>query len=129
MRERPLLEKTGTASETLAFKIAELDAAMQEAGFHLAFSDPEAARDFGYRARYIRSKSTMHPLLNANLEYYIAVKAFNLKISTTDEQQSKTYEFFAKNYGGDIKELISNYFSTVRKGVPLKTEEKKPRWS
>ena len=121
------MEKTGTVAEELAFKTAELDAAMQEAGFHLAFFDPEAARDFGYRARYIRSKSTMHPLLNANLEYYHAVKAFSLKISTTDVQQSKTYEFFAKNYGGDIKELLTSYFSAVRKGAPLMIEEKKPR--
>jgi len=119
------MEKTVTIAEELAFKTVELDAAMQEAGFHLAFSDPEAARDFGYRARYIRSKSTMHPLLNANLEYYHAVKAFSLKISTTDEQQSKTYALLAKNHGGDIKELLNSYFSAVRKGVPLKIEEKK----
>jgi hypothetical protein len=118
------MEKIGTVFEVLAFKAAELDAAMQDAGFHLAFSDPEAARDLGYRARYIRSKSTMHPLLNANLEYYLAVKAFSLKISTTDEQQSKIYAFFVKNYGGDIKELLDSYFSTVRKGVPLKIEGK-----
>ncbi|MEK6743567.1 MAG: hypothetical protein AABZ15_08155 [Nitrospirota bacterium] len=121
------MEKTGTVSEELAFKAAALDTAMQEAGFHLAFSDPEASRDFGYRARYIRSKSTMHPLLNANLEYYHAVKAFSLKISTTDEQHSQTYELLAKNYGGDIKELLNSYFATVRKGVPLKIEGKKHR--
>lgn len=118
------MEKTGTVSEELAFKTVELDAAMLDAGFHLAFSDPEASRDLGYRARYIRSKSTMYPLLNASLEYYHAVKAFSLKISTTDEQQSKTYEFLAKNYGGDIKELLNRYFSTVRKGVPLTIEGK-----
>lgn len=114
------MERTGTVTEELAFKAAELDAAMQEAGFHLAFSDPEASRDLGFRARYIRSKSTMHPLLNANLEYYHAVKAFSLKISTSDEQQSRTYEFLAKNFGGDIKDLLNSYFSTVRKGAPLK---------
>jgi len=119
------MERTDTAANDLAFKAAELDGAMQEAGFHLALSDPEAARDFGYRARYIRSKSTMHPLLNANLEYYHAVKAFSLKISTTDEQQSRTYDFLAKNYRGNIKELLNSYFSAVRKGVPLKIEEKK----
>lgn len=119
------MQKTGTVIEGLAFKTAELDAAMQEAGFHLAFSDPEAVRDLGYRARYIRNKSTMHPLLNANLEYYQAVKAFSLKISTTDEQQNKTYEFLAKNFGGNIKELLNSYFSAVRKGAPLKIEEKK----
>ena len=119
------MEKTGTVAGDLAFKAAELDAAMLEAGFHLAFSDPEAARDFGYRARYIRSRSTMHPLLNANLEYYQAIKAFSLKISATDEQQSKTYAFLAKNYGGDLKELLDSYFSAVRKGVPLKLEGNK----
>ena len=121
------MEKTGTVFEELALKTVELEAAMQEAGFHLAFSDPEAVRDFGYRARYIRSRSTMHPLLNANLEYYLAVKAFSLKISTTDEQQTKTYEFLAKNYRGDIKELLTSYFSAVRKGAPLKVEEDKRR--
>lgn len=121
------MERTGTVSEELAFKTAQLDAAMREAGFHLAFSDPEASRDRGYRARYIRSKSTMHPLLNASLEYYIAVKAFSLKISTTDEQQSGTYELLAKNYGGDIKGLLNSYFSSVRKGVPLTIEEQKRR--
>jgi len=116
------MEKKVTVFEELAFKTVELDAAMQEAGFHLAFSDPEAVRDLGYRARYIRSKSTMCPLLNANLEYYHAVKAFSLKISSTDEQQSNTYAFLAKNYGGDIKELLNSYFS-ARKGNPLKIEE------
>jgi len=121
------MERTGAVSGELPFKAAELDAAMQEAGFHLAFADPEAPRDFGYRARYIRSKSTMHPLLYANLEYYHAVKAFSLKISTTDEQQGKAYELLAKNYGGDIKELLSSYFSSARKGIPLKIEEKPPR--
>ena len=121
------MEKKGTVVEALALKTAELDAALQEAGFHLAFSDPEAVRDLGYRARYIRSKSTMHPLLNAKLEYYHAVKAFSLKMSTTDEQQSKNYAFLVKNYGGDIKELLSSYFSTVRKGVPLKVAEQKHR--
>ena len=64
----------------------------------------------------------MHPLLHANLEYYQAVKAFSLKISTADEQQSRTYAFLAKNYRGDIRELLNSYFSTVRKGVPLKVE-------
>ena len=113
------MEKTGTVAGDLAFKAAELDAAMLEAGFHLAFSDPEAARDFGYRARYIRSRSTMHPLLNANLEYYHAVKTFSLKISTTDEKRSGIYELLAKNCGGDIKELLKSYFSAVRRGVPL----------
>jgi len=121
------MESTGTVSEELAFKTAELDAAMREAGFHLAFADPEASRDFGYRAQYLRSKSTMHPLLNANLEYYHAVKAFSLKISTTDERQSKTYVFLAKNYRGNIKELLNTYFDSVRKGVPLKIDEKKQR--
>ena len=119
------MEKPGAVFEELAFKTVELNAAMQESGFHLAFSDPEAMRDLGYRARYIRSKSTMHPLLNASLEYYHAIKAFSLKISTTDEQQSRTYELLAKNYRGDIKELLNSYFSNVRKGVPLKIEEKK----
>ena len=119
------MERTGTVAGDLAFKAAELDAAMLEAGFHLAFSDPEAARDFGYRARYIRSKSTMHPLLTANLEYYHAIKAFSLKISTSDEQQSRLYGLLAKNYGGDIKELLGSYFSSVRKGEPLNIGEQK----
>ncbi len=112
-------------TEELAFKAAALDTALNEAGFLLAYSDPEASRDFGYRARYIRGKSTLFPLLNANLEYYIASKAFSLKISSSDELENEIYSFLVKNYHGDIKELLDRYFDSVRRGVPFKLEEKK----
>jgi hypothetical protein len=110
-------KKTGT--EELAFKTTELDTALVDAGFLLAYADPEAFRDFGYRARYIRGKSTLFPLLNATLEYYLASKSFSLKISASDELENKVYHFLAKNYRGDIKELLDRYFASVRKGVPL----------
>jgi hypothetical protein len=117
------MKRSGT--EVLAFKTAELDSALNDAGFVLAYSDPEASRDFGYRARYIRGKSTLFPLLNANLEYYIASKAFSLKISATDELENRVYYFVAKNYRGDIKELLDRYFASVRRGEPFKIDEKK----
>jgi len=117
------METKRPGTEELAFKTAALDAAMNDAGFLLAYSDPQASRDFGYRARYIRGKSTLFPLLNANLEYYIASKAFSLKISTTDELENQTYYFVAKNYRGDIRELLDRYFDSVRRGVPFKLEE------
>jgi hypothetical protein len=110
-------KKTGT--EELAIKTAELDTALADSGFLLAYADPEASRDLGYRARYIRGKSTLFPLLNANLEYYIASKSFSLKISASDERENKVYYFLAKNYRGDIRELLDRYFDSVRKGVPL----------
>jgi len=112
-------------TEELAFKTAEIDGALHDAGFLLAYSDPEASRDFGYRARYIRSKGTLFPLLNASLEYYLASKAFSLKISASDELENKVYYFLAKNHRGDLKELLDSYFDSVRRGVPFKFEEKK----
>ena len=113
------MEAKKTSTEELAFKTAELDAALADAGFLLAYADPEASRDLGYRARYIRGKSTLFPHLNANLEYYIASRSFSLKISASDERENKVYYFLAKNYRGDIKELLDRYFDSVRKGVPL----------
>ena len=113
------MEAKKTSTEELAFKTAELNTALADAGFLLAYADPEASRDLGYRARYIRSKSTLFPLLNANLEYYIASKSFSLKVSASDEVENKVYYFLAKNYRGDIKELLDRYFDSVRKGVPL----------
>jgi hypothetical protein len=110
--------------EELVFRAAGLDAAMQDAGFHLAFSDPEASRDFGYRARYVRGKSTLFPLLHASLEYYLASKAFSLKISAGDAGDNSTYACLVKNYQGDLRDLLEQYFETVRRGVPLKIEEK-----
>ena len=114
-----------TGTEELAFKAAELDAALQGAGFLLAFSDPEASRDFGYRARYIRSRSTLFPLLNASLEYYLASKAFSLKISPSDDQERAVYSFLAKNHRGDIKDLLDRYFESVRRGTPFRIEGEK----
>jgi hypothetical protein len=114
-----------TGTEELAFKTAEMDAALHGAGFLLAYADPEAYRDFGYRARYIRAKSTLFPLLNASLEYYLASKAFSLKISPSDSGENALYLFLAKNCRGDLKELLERYFDAVRRGVPFKLEEKK----
>lgn len=108
-----------TAGEELAFKAAELDAAMTEAGFNLAHTDPDAARDLSYRARYIRSKSTFHPCLQAYLEYYSAVHAYSLKISTSDALAGSTYALIVKNHKGSLKDLLNSYFEATRKGVPL----------
>lgn len=116
------MENRRSSSEELVFRTAALDAAMQNAGFHLAFSDPEASRDFGYRARYVRRKSTLFPLLHASLEYYLASKAFSLKISAGDDNENRTFACLVKNYQGDLKDLLERYFETVRRGVPLKSE-------
>lgn len=113
------MEAKKTVIEELAFKTAELDTALTDAGFLLAYADPEASRDYGYRARYIRGKSTLFPHLNANLEYYMASKSFSLKISASDEKENKVYYLLAKNHRGDIRELLDRYFESVRKGVPL----------
>jgi hypothetical protein len=103
----------------MAFKTAELDAAMQEAGFFLAYTDPDAPRDFGYRARYIRSRSTLFPLLNATLEYYLASKAFSLKIAPSGDGDARTYTLLVKGHRGGLKELLEQYFASVRRGVPF----------
>jgi hypothetical protein len=118
------METNRTGTEELAFKTAELDAALHDAGFLLAYSDPEASRDFGYRARYIRGKSTLFPLLNASIEYYLASKAFSLKISASDEAGSVVYNFLTKNYCRGLKELLDKYFDSVRRGVPLDLESR-----
>ena len=114
-----------TGTEELAFMTAEMDAALHGAGFLLAYADPEAYRDFGYRARYIRAKSTLFPLLNASLEYYLASKAFSLKISPSDDTDREPYYFLVKNFRGDLKELLERYFDSMRRGTPFKLEEKK----
>jgi hypothetical protein len=116
-------ERTGT--EEMAFKTAELDAALTEAGFLLAYADPDSSRDFGYRAKYIRSKSTLFPLLNASLEYYLASKAYSLKISASDDKENKVYAFLVKNYRGALKELLERYFDSVRHGTPFTLDERK----
>lgn len=114
-----------TGTEELVFKTVEMDAALQDAGFLLVYSDPEASRDFGYRARYIRSRSTLFPLLNASFEYYLASKAYSLKISPSDDKDSAVYTFLAKNCRSDLRELLKSYFDSVRRGSPFKFEEKK----
>jgi hypothetical protein len=92
---------------------------MTRAGFQLVQSDPDAARDFAYRARYYRSKSGPHPALHAYLEYYSAIKAYSLKITTTDTERSGTYAFIVKNHQGDLRDLLDRYFGSMDKGVPL----------
>jgi hypothetical protein len=100
------METRRSSIEELVFRTARLDAAMQDAGFHLAFSDPEASRDFGYRARYVRGKSSLFPLLHASLEYYLASQAYSLKISAGDDSDSRIYACLVKNYRGDLKGLL-----------------------
>ncbi|MHB8844392.1 MAG: hypothetical protein ACYC7L_06540 [Nitrospirota bacterium] len=115
-----------SSSEELVFRTAQLDAAMQEAGFHLAFSDPEASRDFGYRARYVRGRSTLFPLLHASLEYYLASRSYSLKISAGgDGDDNRTYACLVKNYRGDLKDLLEQYFDSMRRGVPLMVQERR----
>jgi hypothetical protein len=116
------METRRSSIEELVFRTARLDAAMQDAGFLLAFSDPEASRDFGYRARYVRGKSPLFPLLQASLEYYLASQAYSLKISAGDDSDSRVYACLVKNYRGDLKGLLERYFETVRRGVPFKIE-------
>ncbi len=117
------MEPTRTTVEELAFKTAELDQALKQAGFDLALADPSASRDFSYRARYLRRKSTLFPRLQANLEYYLATKSFSLRISADDPasaaSQTDSYYCLVKNYKGSLKELLDRYFDSIRRGVPL----------
>ena len=117
------MEQTRTTVEELAFKTAELDLALKQAGFELALADPTASRDFSYRARYMRRKSTLFPRLQANLEYYLATKSFSLRISADDPSvdQSKTGSYYClvKNYKGSLKELLERYLDSIRRGAPL----------
>ncbi len=119
------MDQKRTSGEELAFKTAELDMALTQAGFDLAHSDPAASRDFSYRARYFRRKSTLFPKLQASLEYYLATKSFSLKITVDDPHldadRAKVYHCLVKNYRGGLKELLDRYFASVRKGVPLTT--------
>ena len=109
--------------EELVFKAAELDAAFKHAGFELAFADPSASKDFSYRARYWRARSTLFPRLQANLEYYLATRSFSLRISAddpgSDEKEQRAYYCLVKNYRGVLKELLDHYFDAIRRGVPL----------
>ncbi len=117
------MEQRRTTGEELAFKAAQLELALKEAGFDLALADPSASRDFSYRARYIRRKSTLFPRLQVNIEYYLATRSFSLKINADDPNtgptEEKTYYCLIKNHTGDLKELLGRYFDSVRRGVPL----------
>jgi len=117
------MERTRTTIEELAFKIAELDLALRQAGFDLVLADPAASRDFSYRGTYMRRKSTLFPRLQANLEYYLATKSFSLKIiaddPSIDPSAAKPYYCLVKSYKGSLKELLDRYFESMRKGVPL----------
>jgi hypothetical protein len=117
------MKQARTTVEELAFKTAELDRALKEAGFELALADPAASRDFSYRARYLRRKSTLFPRLQANLEYYLATKSFSLRISAdepaADPLKMASYYCLVKNYRGSLKELLDRYFDSMRRGVPL----------
>ncbi len=121
------MDETRTSGEELAFKTAELDLALTQAGFDLALADPAASRDFSYRARYFRPKSTLFPKLQASLEYYLATKSFSLKITVDDpamdSSRAKVYHCLVKNYRGSLKELLNRYFASIRKGVPLAPDD------
>jgi hypothetical protein len=112
-----------TGLEELIFKTAELDAILQEAGFRPMMVDPEASRDFSYRARYLRNKGALYPRLHANLEYYLATQAFSLRISAEGMPDEKTYFLLVKNHKGDLKELLDRYFESVRRNEPFQTLE------
>lgn len=112
-------------AEELARKTAELDTAMKNAGFELALSDPQAARDLSYRARYLRFKSTMYPRLQASLEYYLANHSYSIRISADEGPDSKLYYFLVKNYKGELKELLDGYFNSLRRGIPFMLGEGK----
>jgi hypothetical protein len=117
------MERTRSTVEELAFKTAELDEALRKAGFDLALADPSASRDFSYRARYLRGKSTFFPRLQANLEYYLATRSFSLKISADSPsagvEDMSAYSCLVKNYRGSLQELLERYFDSIRRGVPF----------
>lgn len=118
------MDNRRTAAEELAFRAAELDNVLRAAGFHVVFTEPEAARDFSYRARYLRPGADSLPPLSAYLEYYVATKAYSLKIDSTDDRDRKTFRILVKNHQGDLQDLLKRYFASVAKGLPLKIEEK-----
>jgi hypothetical protein len=119
------MDQNRSPAEELVFKIAELDAAMKEAGFELALNDPEAARDLSYRARYLRFRSTLYPRLQANLEYYLANRSYSLRIASDEGTDAKLYYFLVKNYKGSLRELLDGYFNAMRRGIPFMLGEGK----
>lgn len=111
--------------EELVFRTAELEASLQNAGFQQMIVDPEASRDFSFRARYLRNKAADLPRLYANLEYYLATQAYSLRISAEGVPDEKTYRLLVKNHKGDLKDLLDRYLDAVRQGMPLQIEEAK----
>jgi hypothetical protein len=108
-----------TALEELTFRTAELDAVLQATGFQPMIVDPEASRDFSYRARYLRNKGALLPRLHANFEYYLATQAYSLRLSADGVPDEQTYFFIVKNHKGDLKDLLERYLASVRRGVPF----------
>ncbi|MDH4162963.1 MAG: hypothetical protein OEW15_09785 [Nitrospirota bacterium] len=111
------MELKRTPVEELVFTVAGFEAIMGEAGFALGQSDPQAIRDLSYRARYLRMSSGPEPRLYAYLEYYLAARAFSLKISPAPEDGNEPYRFLVKNHKGSLKELLEGYFAAVRNGA------------
>jgi hypothetical protein len=111
-----------TALEELTITAAELEISMQDCGFQPIIVDPEATRDFSYRARFLRNKGALFPRLHANLEYYLATRSYSLRISAEGNPDEKIYFFLVKSHKGDLKELLDGYFESVRQGSPFRLD-------
>jgi len=118
-------QNTRSPLEELTITSATLEIIMQDAGFQPIMVDPEAARDFSYRARFLRNKGELFPRLHANLEYYLVTQAYSLRISAEGLPDEKTYFLLVKNHKGDLKELLEGYFDSVRQGMPYRLDEGK----
>jgi len=115
--DRDLIMGTNrTGTEELVFKTGEIDNALQDAGFLLAYADPEASRDFGYRARYIRGKSTPVPPAEREPRNTISrSKAFSLKDQPLDEPGAERSTRSSEEYRGDLQgAFCDRYFDSVR---------------
>lgn len=109
------MEEKRTPVEELVFTVARFEAIMNEAGFALGQSDPQAVRDLSYRARYLRMGNGREPRLHAYFEYYLAARAYSLKIKPEPDEGNDSYRFLVKNHKGNLKELLQGYFSAARK--------------
>lgn len=111
--------------EQLAFEADKLNTSMIKAGFFLARYDDTSLKDMAYRADYIRSKTTLFPTLHVKFEYYLATRAYNLKISATSESDEKIFNCLIKNSKDDLDNLLNDYFMSTRRGVKFNPAEKK----
>ncbi len=111
--------------EQLAFEADKLNTSMIKAGFFLARYDDESWKDMAYRADYVRSKTTLFPTIYAKIEYYLATKSYNLKLSATDESDQKIFNSLIKNCNQDLDKLLNDYFMSTRRGVKFEQRKKK----